>query len=239
MSVSSTTRKQQFVLDGVEDGYTFTFRALTSAPEDIKCSVTTAGTTTALTYTTNYSVSVNSDGIGGTVTLVSASTIGLGTLTVYRETTNLQSSDYDDYNQFPANTLENDLDIRTMVDQEQSETFDRTVKFPVESTTTDIDFPEPSASHVIGWNALGTNLENLSITDSVLIRGTFTNANLTTGNLTITHNRALSSPFTVLVIIVKNTGEKIVPEYTCYTNTVVVNLLPWGTLTGTWGYIVL
>ena len=76
MSVSSTTRKQQFVLDGATADYTFNFRALLSAPEDIKCSVTTGGTTTVLTYTTQYSVSVNSDGAGGTVSLVSASTIG-------------------------------------------------------------------------------------------------------------------------------------------------------------------
>ncbi len=160
MSVSSTLRKQQFTLDGIEDNYTFTFRALTSAPEDIKCSVTTAGVTTILTYTTQYSVTINSDGVGGTVTLVSASTIGLGTLTVYRETTNTQESDYDDYNQFPANTLEEDIDKRTMVEQEQAETFDRTIKFPIESTTKDIDFPEPAASKLIGWNSVADGLEN-------------------------------------------------------------------------------
>ena len=160
MSVSSTTRKQQFVLDGATADYTFNFRALLSAPEDIKCSVTTGGTTTVLTYTTQYSVSVNADGAGGTVTLVSASTIGLGTLTVYRETTNLQSSDYDDYNQFPANTLENDLDIRTMVDQEQSETFERSVKLPIESTLTGIELPSPEAGKTLKWNATADNLEN-------------------------------------------------------------------------------
>jgi hypothetical protein len=239
MSVSSTTRKQQFPLDGTTADYTFNFRALTSAPEDIKCSVLTAGTTTVLTYTTQYSVSINSDGVGGTVTLVSASTIGLGTLTVYRETTNLQSSDYDDYNQFPANTIENDLDIRTMVEQEQSETFDRTIKFPVESTTTGIDFPEPAANNLVGWNSAGTNLQNYPLLDDAVLRGTFSNANLTTGTLVITHNRGLAAPYTVMVIIVKNTGEKINPSYTCYVNTVVVNLLPWGTLTGTWGYVVI
>ena len=152
MAVSSTTRKQQFVLDGIEDEYSFTFRALTSAPEDIKCSVLTAGVTTVLTYTTNYTVEIDSDGVGGTVTLVSAATIGLGTLTVYRETTNLQESDYDDYNQFPANTLEEDLDRRTMQAQELTEDLARCPKMPVESTVTDIDFPEPSARKGLKWN---------------------------------------------------------------------------------------
>jgi hypothetical protein len=160
MTVSTTTRKQSFTLDAVTEDFAFTFRALVSTPEDIKCSVTTAGVTTILTYGTNYAVSINSNGIGGTVSLVSTATIGLGTLTVYRETTNTQDSDYDDYNQFPANTLEEDLDKRTIVDQEQSETFDRCIKFPVESSTTDKDMPEPSADKVLGWNTAGTALEN-------------------------------------------------------------------------------
>jgi len=163
MSVSSVLRKQQFTLDGIEDNYTFTFRALTSAPEDIKCSVKTAGVTTILTYTTQYSVSINSDGVGGTVTLVSAGTIGLGTLTVYRETTNTQESDYDDYNQFPANTLEEDIDKRTMVDQEQSETFNRCVKLPIESAYTDIILPEPETGKALKWNNAGDNLENSEV----------------------------------------------------------------------------
>jgi hypothetical protein len=239
MSVESLIRKQQFTLDGIEDEYTFTFRALTSAPEDIKCSVKTAGTTTVLTYTTQYSVSINSDGLGGTITLVSASTIGLGTLTVYRETTNTQESDYDDYNQFPANTLENDLDIRTMVDQEQSETFERTVKLPIESTLTDIVLPEPEAGKALGWNGAGTQLENISLLDlsaETIIRGNFTYTNISSGTLTITHNKG---NIAVSLIMIKNTGEKISPSYTCYNNYIVVTLTPWGVISGTWKYSVI
>lgn len=241
MSVSSVLRKQQFVLDGIEDDYTFTFRALTSAPEDIKCSVLTAGTITVLTYTTQYSVSVNSDGVGGTVTLVSASTIGLGTLTVYRETTNLQSSDYDDYNQFPANTLENDLDIRTMVDQEQSETFERSLTLSIESLYSGIVLPDPEAGKILAWSATKTlsNIAITSITAEGVIRGTFTSASLSSGTLTIQHNKNLDTPYMVLLEVFKNTGERIRPSIMCYTNSVVVTLTPWGTLTGTWGYILI
>jgi hypothetical protein len=123
-----------------------------------------------------------------------------------------------------------------MVDQEQSETFDRTIKLPIESTITNIDFPEPSASNLIGWNSAGDNLQNYPIVADVLIRGTFSNASLTAGTLTITHNFGLNPPYTVSTIITKNTGERISPDYTCYANTVIVDLSPWGTLTGTWGY---
>ena len=71
------------------------------------------------------------------------------------------------------------------------------------------------------------------------VRGTFVNADLASGFLTITHNKALSAPYTVALFVNKNTGEKINPPYICYTNTVVVDLNLWGTLTGTWGYVVI
>lgn len=70
------------------------------------------------------------------------------------------------------------------------------------------------------------------------VRGTFVNADLAAGYLTITHNKNLSAPYPVLVTIIKNTGVKINPDYICYANTVVVDLRLWGTLTGTWGYII-
>ena len=165
MSVSTTTRKQSFVLDGVEDEYTFTFRALPDSPTDIKCYVTTAGTDTALTYTTNYTVEVNSGGIGGTVTLVSAGTIGLGTLTVYRETTKTQESDYDDYNQFPANTLETDLDKVMLIIQELTEGLDRAVKLSVTTTLTSstLLLPTPVAGRALKWNAAANSLANTDV----------------------------------------------------------------------------
>ena len=70
-------------------------------------------------------------------------------------------------------------------------------------------------------------------------RGTFVNADLASGFLTITHNKGLSAPYTVALFVNKNTGEKINPPYVCYANTVVVDLNLWGTLTGTWGYVVI
>lgn len=166
MSVSTTARKQQFVLDGVEDTFTFTFRALTSAPEDIKCKVTASGVETDLTYTTDFTVAINADGVGGTVTLVDPAGVGSGTLTVYRETTNTQESDYDDYNQFPADTLENDLDKRTMVAQESAEALARTAKLPISVTGADPELPVPSANKLIGWNSDGDGLENKTALDT-------------------------------------------------------------------------
>ena len=71
MSVSTTTRKITYTCSAVAN-YDFTFRALTSTPTDIKCKlkVLATGVETDLAYTTAYTVAVNSNGVGGVVTLV-------------------------------------------------------------------------------------------------------------------------------------------------------------------------
>lgn len=69
------------------------------------------------------------------------------------------------------------------------------------------------------------------------VRGTFVNGDLTAGILTITHSRALSTPFTLLLVIADNNQKQILPdEVTFLTNTITVDLSSYGTLTGTWGY---
>ena len=160
MSVASTTRKQQFTLDQVTTEFDFTFRAIDAAPTDIKCRVYNGGTTGTLTYTTDYTADVEEDGIGGTVTLADAGAVSLGTLTVYRVTTNTQSSDYEDYNQFPADTLEGDLDRRTLLSQETAEDVVRSLKLDVTQDMTSIDatIPVPAKGDIFGWDTAGTSL---------------------------------------------------------------------------------
>jgi len=163
MSVSSTARKQTFA--GGTSTLTFTFRALTSTPTDIKVKKTliSTGVDSDLTYTTDYTVAISTDGVGGVVT-VSPSIGTLYNLTVYRETTNKQESDYDDYNQFPANTLENDLDRRTLVDQEQSEDLGRTIKLPITNTLTGLVLPNPVDGKTLKWSVSGSTITMVNST---------------------------------------------------------------------------
>jgi hypothetical protein len=158
MTVESTDRKQTYA--GGQSAHTFTFRALHDYPEDIKVLKTliSTGAETDLTYTTEYSVAVADDGIGGVVTL-NPTVSTLYTVTVYRVTTDKQESDYDDYNQFPADTLEQDFDRRTMISQERAEEVARTVKLPI-SNTGDATLPNPVANNILGWNAAADGLEN-------------------------------------------------------------------------------
>jgi len=167
--VESTTIKQQFTLDGTTRQFDFTFPTMPSYPEYIKAIALTGSTENELTYTTHYTVTVSSDGIGGTLWLVDAGAISKGTLTIYRETDNLQESDYDDYNQFPANTLERDIDRRTFVAQELAEKAGRTLMLPISATVgVNTTLPLPQSSKLIGWNSDADGLINYDEAQAVL-----------------------------------------------------------------------
>jgi hypothetical protein len=71
------------------------------------------------------------------------------------------------------------------------------------------------------------------------LTNTFTNATLSSGILTITHNWALSAPYTVQVYIFDNNSNNVIAPLTGAANSVTVNLVYEGTLSGTWGYLVI
>lgn len=170
MTVETSERKTNFA--GGQGTLVFTWKASTAHPEYIKVKETliATGEETDLTYGVDYTVAIESDGVGGTVT-VSPTYSTAYTQTVYRETTATQTSDYDDYNQFPADTLEGSLDILTMLIQELSETMTRSLTYAISSTGSTVTLPVPSANQFIAWNAAGDNLENKDIPDpSTLVK---------------------------------------------------------------------
>jgi hypothetical protein len=75
---------------------------------------------------------------------------------------------------------------------------------------------------------------------SQLVKGTFVDGDLVAGVLTITHNLGLVTNFSVLITIIDDNDKVIIPdEIACLTNTTTVDLTSYGTLTGTWKYILL
>ncbi len=72
------------------------------------------------------------------------------------------------------------------------------------------------------------------------VRGTFTNTDLSSGKLTITHNKGLSAPYPLLIQFFDNNGKEVKPDIdTAGTNAHIYDFSPWGAITGTWGYIYL
>lgn len=146
MTVSTTNSTQLF--SGGQQNLTFTFRAVPGYESDIKLieRITATGHETRLVYNTDYTVTINTSGIGGTVRVLPTYATTY-TQVVKRESSLTQSSDYDDYSQFPADTLEADLDRLTLMAQEQVDnnadnsnkaaawvTFDGTASNPITPT---------------------------------------------------------------------------------------------------------
>lgn len=161
MSVSTTNSTQTFA--GGQSVLTFNFRALTAFPNYINVSVValTGGTVTALSYSTQYTVTISSTGVGGTV-IVTPSYGSNYNYVVFRNTAILQSSSYSNYNAFPAGTLENGLDQLTMIEQEASTTNKLTLSYNIgTSTTYSTIIPIPSIGTVLGSDPTGTFYMNV------------------------------------------------------------------------------
>lgn len=151
MSLSSTTRRNDYTGSGSVSVYAYSFRIF--AQGDLQVIVRdTAGTETTLTITTDYTVSGVGGSTGGNVTLVNASQAWLtaGKLTsgyhlsIRRVVSLVQNTDIRNQGSFYPETHEDALDYLTMIDQQQQDDIDRSVHLPDSIPITDFDPTLPS-----------------------------------------------------------------------------------------------
>ena len=102
-----------------------------------------------------------------------------------------------------------------------------------DNSTTEV----PSQSAVVTYVA--SELSSY-VSSTHIQRGTFTDGDLVSGNvLVITHNLALTAPFAVVVAVFDNNGNQVLPDAIVgATNSVDVDLSSYGSLTGTWGWVI-
>ena len=121
--------------------YDFDFDCLLQDPTEedakkaIKVTISDGVQEYPLEYGTDYSVALNSNGFGGTVTVADGKD-ATWQIVIYREYDLSQGSEYKDYNAFPAKTLEGNMDKSVMLAQQLQEQLDRSVKTGI---TSDID----------------------------------------------------------------------------------------------------
>jgi len=167
MTITKTSNKQAAQVMGTNYDYPFTFEALLKDPteddakEAIKCKIlnTTTNIESTLTYSTDYFATLNADqdsSPGGTVTVVNRQTSDY-TITIYSEYKLTQESDYKDFNSFPADTLESDLDKTRLIDQQQAEKLSRALVVPITAPSDfDGEMPYPIAQKALVINNDGT-----------------------------------------------------------------------------------
>ncbi len=169
MTVENIQNKMPPLQMGTTTQYPFTFAVLLQDPTEeealkaIKARVLLAdGSEVELVYETDYTVELNTNRIGGTVTVKNART-STDYITIFREYEQTQEVDYRDFNSAPAETFEQCFDKLTMLSQQQQEQIDRSLKFSVSSTSINPSLPEPIANNTLIWNEEGTDFKNYDI----------------------------------------------------------------------------
>lgn len=187
MTVESQVNKTEAMVMGSSATYDFSFHVLLNDPTEneakqaIKVSISDGETTTQLEYGTDYTVSLNDDGNGGTVTVADMKTSDYS-LIIYREYDFKQGSDYQNYNSFPADTLEGNLDKNVMVAQQLNEKLDRAVLLDMFSTSSPNEYAAKIEALYDIRNEIVTDAQiSAAITD---VSGNKTNINAVAANET-------------------------------------------------------
>lgn len=129
MTVSSTTARVSYSGNGSTTAFAASFYFL--ANSHLKVILRNAlGVETVQVLNTDYTVTGAGNPAGGTVTMVVAPPTGT-TLTIARNVPLTQEVDYQPNDPFPAESHEQALDKLTMIAQQQSDTNNRSLYFPI------------------------------------------------------------------------------------------------------------
>ncbi len=152
MTVSSTTSRVQYATNGTTGPWSIPFPFVYDS--HLKVVYTDgSGVSTTLTLSADYTAAGAGGSLGGTLTTTSAYATG-GTLTILRSVPFDQQSDYVNGDQLPDDTLERDLDLAAMRDQQLFEEVGRAVQAPSgESPLTDLPAASVRADRLLAFNS--------------------------------------------------------------------------------------
>ena len=138
MSISSATNRVDYTGNGAVDTYSYTFRIFNE--NDLLVTVTdTSNVETTLTLSTDYTVTGVLDASGGNVVLVNSSQSWLDgdgdlktgyKITIRRVVSLVQTTDIRNQGDFFPEAHEDAFDYSRMIDQQQQDEIDRSVKNP-------------------------------------------------------------------------------------------------------------
>ena len=168
MTISSETNKISYNCNGSTSVFAYTFKILDDDDIVVQIRTTATGVLTTLVKTTDYTVSGVGVATGGNITLVDAAgDAPTGTTIVLtRGMTYTQSTDYNEYDTFPATSHETALDRLTLLTQQLKESLDRSFKLdPGVSGITSQFVGTPTANQVLRTNSGATGFEFVSMAD--------------------------------------------------------------------------
>lgn len=163
MTISSIINKVQYACNGITTVFAFNYKFFVKSDLVVtKILISTGVESSPLVLDTDYTISGtltnNVYEAGANVTMLVAPS-ALYKLQVRRVVPETQATDYTTSDPFDPNTLEQALDKLTIVDQQQQEEINRSIKFAAASTTVGVTVAEPDEGYGLVWDSDG-NLRN-------------------------------------------------------------------------------
>lgn len=184
MTVQDTSNKVEYIGDDVTLGpFVFTYQTLESWIQVFVDGIIVSDTT--------YTLDINADqetSPGGSVTFDTA-VADQSTIVILRTAPLTQESDYNPFDAFPSERVEDDFDKSVIIDQQQQEVLDRAIVLPVDSTQETI-LPSTVALGYWRWNASGSAVEYAGVPGVIIpseavgtVTDMLTNANPVSGDI--------------------------------------------------------
>lgn len=152
MTISSSTNRNTYTGNGAVDTYSYTFKIF--AETDLLVTVkNTSDVETTLALTTDYTVTGVGETSGGTVVLVNSGQAWLDgdgdlltnyIISIRRVRPLTQLTDIRNQGDFFPEVHEDEFDKQIMIDQQQQDEIDRTIKLPETLTSSDFDTELPT-----------------------------------------------------------------------------------------------
>lgn len=173
MTVASTTNKLYYSGNGTTTTFPYTYKIFDDDELVVTLRNTSTGAETTQTLNSDYTVTGAGDDSGGNVEFTSAPSSSYQVI-IKRELDLKQETDYEDGSALSADTLEGDFDRLIMIEQQQQEELDRSLKIPL-TDDDDISVEIPSsvdrASKYLSFDSSGNPMAtagtNVNVTDFV------------------------------------------------------------------------
>lgn len=164
MSINNNINKTLQDGNGTQTAFTFSFKIFKDTDLKVyKVTKSTGALGDLLVLNTDYTVSINKVGEGGTVTFTVAPTAAQQAY-IYRDISIIQPAKIPVDTEYVEKTLEDALDRACMISQQLKEIVDRCIKFSgnLDLSGLVVDLPTPAPDHLIKWNSAGTGFENFA-----------------------------------------------------------------------------
>lgn len=173
MSFTTTQRRNDYLGNGSTATYSYTFKIFDATHLEVIRTNTATGVETTLIYPTDYSVTGVGRAAGGSITLTAGVLATGQKLSIIRKVPLTQPTDLRNLGGYFPDTTEDELDRRGMIDLQQQDQIDRSIKVPrsTDLSVVSTELPKPEANRVPMWNDTATALVNRSASDLVTVTG--------------------------------------------------------------------